>query len=117
VALAMAIAMCLGAVVPLVALAVDQRVSLLLPGGDPGALPRCVLAGGLLVLALLERRWGTALVAVIVSVLVGGLWFTTETLSVVGTKAELLPLFAAVVAAHLVVPGLMLLSSREAVTA
>ncbi|SMD14004.1 hypothetical protein [Kibdelosporangium aridum] len=116
VAVAIAVVMCVAAVVPLVALAVDQRVSWMLPGGDPGAVPRCVLAVGLLVLASLERRWGAAFVTVVVSVLIGGLWFTTGMLNVVGTKAELLPLFASVVAAHLVVPGLMLLSSREVAT-
>lgn len=61
-AVAIAVVICVAAVVPLVALAVDQRVSWVLPGGDPGAVPRCVLAVGLLVLASLERRWGAAFV-------------------------------------------------------
>ncbi|ALG06164.1 hypothetical protein [Kibdelosporangium phytohabitans] len=113
VALVIAATVCLTAVAPLVALVLDQRVSIVLPGGDPGALLRCVLALGLLVLASLERRWGTAVVAVVASGLTAGLWLTTASLHVTGTKAELLPLFASVVAAHLIAPGLMLLSSSE----
>ncbi|MCE7008894.1 hypothetical protein LWC34_39700 [Kibdelosporangium philippinense] len=114
VAIAIAAVVCVAAVAPLAA--VDHQVSWLLPGRDPGAVPRCALAVGMLVLASLERRWGTALVTVVVSVLIGSLWFTTGSLNVAGSEAELLPLFASVVAAHLVVPGLMLLSSREVAT-
>lgn len=111
VASVIAAVLCVAAVVPLVALAIDQRVSLVLPGGDPGALVRCVLALGVLVLASLERRWTMVAVAFAVSGLTAGLWLTTGHVHAVGTRAELLPLFASVVVAHLVVPALMLLSS------